>query len=291
MTELERKEQWSIDFLRTIEAHTPDLYLAYSGGKDSDVLLHIARKAKIPLTAYYTNTTIDPPHTIPHVKAQNIVTIINPPRSFYTLIEHRGLPSSFRRFCCTLIKERFVAENIITGIRRWESKRRAQKYKEPIICFEHKSGRKGQRFMPILDWTDENMKDYIAAEQIQCHPLYYDNTGRFCVERRLGCLGCPLPTNRSIEDFKRYPKLVKAWCRAAAVYRNSRKTLGTSITNYRDEYEYFYHNLFNYRIAQLFAQQREEPRNFARERLQQFFQIELPPPKSALEDLMPIRNF
>ena len=291
MTELERKEQWSIDFLRTIEAHTNDLHLAYSGGKDSDVLLHIARKARIPFTAYYMNTTIDPPGTITHVKQQQSVNIIYPPRSFYTLIEHRGLPSSFRRFCCTHIKERFVAENIITGIRRGESKRRAQKYKEPEICFVHKSGRHAHRFMPLIDWSDENMKEYIEAEQIHCHRLYYDEQGKFCVERRLGCLGCPLPTHRSIEDFQRFPKLVKAWCRAAAVYRNSRKTLGTSITNYRDEYEYFYHNLFNYRIAQLFAQQREEQRNFARERLQQFFQIELPPAKSALEDLMPIRNF
>lgn len=291
MTELEKKEQWSIDFLRTIEAQTANLYLAYSGGKDSDVLLHLATKAKISFTPYYMNTTIDPPGTITHVRSKQNVTIIYPPRSFYTLIEHRGLPSTFRRFCCTHIKERFIAENIITGIRRLESDRRAQKYQEPIICFTHKSGRKGQNYMPILYWSNENLAQYIKEEEIQCHPLYYDNQGQFHCERRLGCLGCPLPANRSINDFKKYPRMVRAWCRAAAKYRNTRKTLGTSITNYRDEYEYFYHNLFNHRIAQLVAQQQQEPRDFAKQRLQEIFNIELPPATASLSSLMPIQNF
>ena len=291
MTELEHKEQWSIDFLRTIEAQTSNLYLAYSGGKDSEVLLHLARKAKISFTPYYINTTIDPPHTIKHVKRDPSIVIIYPPRSFYTLIEHRSLPSTFRRFCCTHIKERYVADNIITGIRRLESDRRAQKYKEPIICFTHKSGKKGQNYMPILYWTNEDMIQYIHEEQIQCHPLYYDDQGKFHCERRLGCLGYPLPADRSINDFKRYPRMIHTWCRAAAVYRNTRKTLGTSITNYRDEYEYMYHNLFHHRIAQLQSAQQQEPRDFARQRLQTIFQIELPPPQSALEDLMHIHNF
>lgn len=288
MTELEHREQWSIDFMRKIASRTPNLYLAYSGGKDSDLLLHLAKKAKIPYTAYYTNTTIDPPGTLKHIKEHPEILIIRTKRSFFELVKHRGFPSSFRRFCCTLIKEQYVADNIMTGIRRLESARRAQVYKEPEICFVHKSGRKGRRFMPILYWSDDNLTEYVKVENIRCHPLYYDENRCFHCERRLGCLGCPLPADRSINDFKKYPQLVKAWCSAAVIYRNTRKSLGTSITNYRDEYEYFYHNLFNHRIEQLYAAQREEPRDFARQRLQSIFQIELPPPKSPLETLKPV---
>lgn len=285
MTELEQKEQWSIDFLRSIAKVTTDLHVAYSGGKDSDVLLHLVRKAKIPYTAYYTNTTIDPPYTIPHVKQQGNIRIIYPRYTFYELIQHRGLPSAFRRFCCQVIKEQFVAANIITGIRRWESDRRAQKYHEPEICFVHKSGKRGRNYMPILEWTNTNMIDYVREENLQLHPLYYNEHGQFCVERRLGCLGCPLPANRGIPHFQRYPKMVHAWCRAAAIYRITRKKHGSSIINYRDEYEYFYHNIFNHRIAQLQAQQQQEPRDFARQRLQEYFNVELPLPLAPLESM------
>lgn len=285
MTELEKKEQWAIDFLRSVAKRASDLHVAYSGGKDSDILLHIVRKAKIPYTAYYCNTTIDPPGTINHVKQQGNVQIIYPKRSFYTLIEHRGLPTAFQRFCCVYLKERFIAENVITGIRHWESDRRAQVYHEPEICFVHKNGQRGRRYMPIIDFTNGNVTDYIAAEEIKCHPLYYDENGRFCVERRLGCLGCPLPANHNLPTFHRYPRMVRAWCRAAAIYRNTRKTLGTSITNYRDEYEYFFHNMFNHRLAQLKNQQQQKPRDFARQSLQSIFNIELPQAISPLEKL------
>lgn len=291
MTELERKEQWSIDYIRTIEANVNDLHLAYSGGKDSEVLLHLARKAKVPFTAFYKNTTIDPPGTLSYIKHKHNIIIIRPKRDFYTLIRHRGLPSEIRRFCCLFLKEYYVADHVLTGIRREESKKRSQKYSEPEQCFIHKSGRKSHTYMPILYWSNEELAQYIKEENIECHPHYYDNQGHFHCERRLGCLGCPLPYDRSIDEFMRYPRMVRAWCTAAAYYRNTRTTLGTSITNYRDEYEYFYHNLYNRRLAQLIAQQRERPRDFARMHLQKQFGIELPEPQSSLEQLMPVHKF
>lgn len=291
MTELERKEQWSIDFLRTIEANTIDLHLAYSGGKDSDILLHLARKAKIQFKAVYVNTTIDPPGTLTHVKKQGNVTIIYPPATFYQLVERRGLPSTFQRFCCSRIKERFIAQYLITGVRQDESQARKEKNPEPEKCKVYRHGRKGIQYLPILFWTNEDVYKYINEENIQCHPNYYDVNDNFHVERRVGCLGCPLRYDRGRADFKLYPKLVQRWCNALAVYRNSRKKLGTTITNFRDEYENFYHNIHNHRLQQLFIQQKEEPRDYARLRLQQEFNIELTPPKSALEQLMPVQRF
>ena len=44
--------------------------VAYSGGKDSDVILELVRMSGINYRAIYKNTTIDPPGTIKHVEEQ-----------------------------------------------------------------------------------------------------------------------------------------------------------------------------------------------------------------------------
>lgn len=286
-TSLDRLEARAIDFLRSVAKNVhQSLYLAYSGGKDSDVLYHLAKKAGINFIPFYNNTTIDRPGTITHVKSKGDVTIIQPKRSFFQLIEHRGLPSTFQRVCCAKLKERYVAQYVLTGVRAAESTPRKLKYTEPTMCFTHKGGRTSERIMPILFWSDTDIVKYIREESIVCHPWYYDAAGQFIVKRRVGCLGCPMPENRGRNDFLQYPKLMRRWCQALAVYRNTRPILGTTITYYRDEYENMYHNLFNKRIGELVEQQRTLPRDFARMKLQSYFNIELPPPQSPLENLI-----
>ena len=66
MTEnLKNKINKAIRFLKSIKAE--NIELAYSGGKDSDVILALANMAGIKIKAVYKNTTIDPPGTIAHV--------------------------------------------------------------------------------------------------------------------------------------------------------------------------------------------------------------------------------
>ena len=70
--------------------------VAYSGGKDSDVILELARMSGIKFRAIYRNTTIDPPGTIAHVK-ENGVEIFRPKQTFFQLIEQNGFPNRFMR--------------------------------------------------------------------------------------------------------------------------------------------------------------------------------------------------
>ena len=65
------------------------------------------------------------------------------------------------------------------------------------------------RFHPLLWFTDEDVEFLINSHQIECHPLYYDHTGKFIVKRRLGCIGCPLLGDRGKLDYLKYPKLLK----------------------------------------------------------------------------------
>lgn len=86
---LERKVDFAIKLLQSIPTNDGPIELSYSGGKDSDVILELARMSGIPFEAIYKNTTIDPPGTIAHCKEQG-VTIVNPKISFLKLVEKKG---------------------------------------------------------------------------------------------------------------------------------------------------------------------------------------------------------
>lgn len=217
--------------------------LCYSGGKDSDVILHLARMADIPFEAIYKNTTIDPPGTIQHCK-ENGVTILNPKTSFLKLIEKHGMPTMRARFCCSELKEYKVYDVAIQGIRRSESVKRASRYKEPQVCRFYGSKKNHVSvWLPILDWTDEDVKEFIEEEGIKCHPLYYDDKGAFHVERRLGCIGCPLRSDRGKGEYIENPKMFKAVMKALLKWWDSHPC-ASSHKKFSSAYELAYHNLF-----------------------------------------------
>lgn len=68
MSDLGKKVNQAIKLLRLIDTSEQPTEVCYSGGKDSDVILHLAKMAGIKYRAIYKNTTIDPPGTIKHCK-------------------------------------------------------------------------------------------------------------------------------------------------------------------------------------------------------------------------------
>ena len=204
-----RKIDFAIRLLRNIPQDGP-IEISYSGGKDSDVILELARMAGIPHEAIYKQTTIDPPGTTAHAKAQG-ATIIRPKMSFLQLVEKYGMPTRWTRFCCSFLKEYKVHDRAVQGIRRSESTARAGRYKEPEVCRVYKNGGKARTYLPILEWKDEDVARFIEERGIKCAPAYYDGNGSFCVDRRLGCIGCPMATEwKRREQYKQYPRLLKA---------------------------------------------------------------------------------
>lgn len=237
-----KKIDTAIKLLKSVKCD--EIELCYSGGKDSDVILELSKLANIPYRAIYKNTTIDPPGTIQHCK-ENGVEIINPEKSFLKLIEERGFPTRRCRFCCSELKEYKILDFSIQGIRRSESVKRAKNYKEPIICRIYGSKKNHVNVvLPILDWTDRDVVDFIQMQKIQCHPIYYVN-GKFDVTKRLGCIGCPLKSNKGLSDFKSNPKMVKAWIKAGQIWWNKpREKEIRSKVKFDNVYELFAHNIF-----------------------------------------------
>lgn len=238
--ELQKKVNRAIKLLQSIKAD--EIELSYSGGKDSDVILELAKMAGIKYRAIYKNTTIDPPYTISHCKSKG-VEIVRPKKSFLKLIASKGFPTRRVRFCCSDLKEYKILDNAIQGIRRSESVKRAERYKEPVICRFY--GSKKSRVsvtLPILDWTDKDVEEFIRERKIQCHPLYYKE-GKFDVKERLGCMGCPLASDNGLSGFKKHPNLVKAWIRNGKKWYDSHPN-ASSRKKFKDVYELFVHNVF-----------------------------------------------
>ena len=174
--ELKKKVDRAIRLLQSIPTDKGQITLAYSGGKDSDVCLELCKMAGIPFRAVYHSTTIDPPGTIKHVYDNN-VSITRPNKTFFSLMRENGFPSRYKRWCCRLLKEFYDGDIIVQGIRASESKKRAKKYKEPEQCRVYDKKHKSRVYMPILYWTDEDIKEFVTERGIKCHPLYYRGGG------------------------------------------------------------------------------------------------------------------
>lgn len=208
----EQKIDHAIKLLQAIPQDGP-IELCYSCGKDSDVILELAKMSGIPFVPIYKQTSIDPPGTTTHAKEMG-VEIRRPKETFFKLVERKGSPSRFKRFCCEKLKEYKIYDRAIVGIRRSESTKRAAMYKEPEVCRVYNAKEKVRQYLPILEWTDEDVECFIAERKIKCAPVYYDEYGRFHVERRLGCIGCPLKSDNGLSDFKKYPKFFKQYVKS-----------------------------------------------------------------------------
>ena len=242
--ELQRKVERAIKLIQSAGADGTVVEVAYSGGKDSDVILELTKMAGINYRAIYRNTTIDPPGTIAHVKAAG-AEILRPKETFFHLIEQNGFPNRFMRFCCRFLKEYKVLERCIMGVRRSESTKRAENYQEPTECREYGSKSEYvEAYYPILEWSDKDVVDFIEAKDIKLHTLYYRQDGSIDPKRRLGCMCCPLAYyKKRIGQFKQHPRMVRAYIRAGIKFRETHPN-AASIKTHPTVYQQFVRDVF-----------------------------------------------
>jgi 3'-phosphoadenosine 5'-phosphosulfate sulfotransferase (PAPS reductase)/FAD synthetase len=68
------------------------VYVSYSGGKDSSVLLALVRKQFPEVRAVFVNTGLEYPEIVEHVRRTENVTILRPAVSFRKIIAEKGYP-------------------------------------------------------------------------------------------------------------------------------------------------------------------------------------------------------
>ena len=132
---LKRKIDHSIQLLQKAEKlamqySDKGFFLAFSGGKDSQALYHIARMADVKFEPHYSLTTLDPPELVHFIKSEYPDVIIDRPKlAFLQLcLKKRMLPTRKNRFCCAELKETQGAGRVtLTGVRREESIQRSKR--------------------------------------------------------------------------------------------------------------------------------------------------------------------
>jgi|GEM_PF-649999 len=201
-------EEKALRFIRAIRSATEEnLYAGNSGGKDSAVVDFLLKKSGINYYSYHTNTTLDPPGTIQHLKMNYPHTeILQPNETFYQLIRRKGLPTRLNRYCCEYLKEyASVARMVFEGVRSAESKNR--KGRDYVQCDSRKWQQGAQHVYLIYDWTDLDVWNYIKFRNIIISP-HYEEAKKVGLTR-LGCVGCPLVKLKTRKkEFILYPKIL-----------------------------------------------------------------------------------
>jgi phosphoadenosine phosphosulfate reductase len=250
--DLEHKSIERLKYAAEISAqyYNAPLIVTYSGGKDSEVLLKLARRAGIDFEVQHNHTTADAPETVRHVREtfkrlelEEIPCTINYPYykgkrvSMWTLIPQEGMPPTrLARYCCKVLKEGGGRGRCITtGVRWAESVKRKQNRgileqgRENTFFDDNEESRKefeacpikGKTTInPIIDWTDSDIWSFAHSEHLRMNPLYC------CGFSRVGCIGCPMASSNRITEFARYPKFADNYRRAFAHMLEARKVAG-----------------------------------------------------------------
>ncbi len=226
MPPLQELENRSIFIIREAYKHFRNLTVLWSFGKDSTVLLWLCRKAffgRVPFNVLHIDTTFKFPemysyrdqyskewnlHFIRHVNQEALDRGINyercDPLTVCEELKTNGLRQAI---------EQYKIDGLMLGIRKdEEGSRSKERYFSPRDK-EFQWDYKNQppelwdqfnylfpagahiRIHPLLDWTEQNVWEYIEQENIPVVPLYFSKEGKRY--RSLGCMPITKPFESS----------------------------------------------------------------------------------------------
>lgn len=191
-------------YIRDMAEHydTTEMYVSFSGGKDSTVVSSLVLRALAneQVLHVYGDTTLEFPETKEYVARFRrehpktpVLVSKNKDKNFEQLCELLGPPSRVMRWCCTIFKTGAIQRKITTlfrgkkriltffGIRRSESASRSKYDREsdsPKIAIQ-------KTVSPIIDWLDFDIWLYILTTGIDF------NTAYRLGYTRVGCWCCP----------------------------------------------------------------------------------------------------
>jgi len=205
ISHLDALESESIHLLREVAAEFERPVLLFSGGKDSVVMLHIAKKAFWPARLPFPVMHVDTGHNFPEViefrdssvaklDVNLVVASVQESIDAGRVVEDTGPRASRNRLQTTTLLdaiEQHGFDAVMGGARRDEEKARA---KERFFSFRDEFGqwdpknqrpeiwslyngrhRKGEhiRVFPLSNWTELDIWQYILEEDIELPSIYF----------------------------------------------------------------------------------------------------------------------
>ena len=195
-------------------------YVAYSGGKDSTVILDLVRRAGVPYDLHYNVTTVDPPELVDFVRTQPEVQLHHPKESMWALIIKNLMPPTrFVRYCCRALKEKGGANRVVlTGV-RWEESVKRSKRAMMETCYR---GPTKQFLHAIIDWKEKDVWEYIRGRNLPYCCIYTKYK-----YSRLGCILCPQQSAKGRQrDAHIWPQYKKAYLNTFDKMLEYRLTMG-----------------------------------------------------------------
>lgn len=252
LSHLRELESEAIFVLRETAAQFENPGLLFSGGKDSIVMAHLARKAfhpaKIPFPLVHVDTGHNFPETIAYrdqfvrdYEAHLVVGYVQDSIDKGTAVEETG-PTASRNSIQTVTLLETIEEHgfdaMLGGGRRDEEKARAKErffsHRDAFGQWEPKNqrpelwnifnGRKafGEHFrvFPLSNWTEMDVWQYIQAENIPLPNLYFSHPrrvfqrGKAWLDAETGFVS-PLPDETVEERVVRFRTIGDVTCTGA----------------------------------------------------------------------------
>lgn len=239
LSHLDQLEAEAIYIFREVAAQFEKPVILFSGGKDSIVMVHLARKAFWPAKIPFPLLHIDTGHNFPEAlefrdnlaKKYNVtldVGLVQDSIDRGTAKEEKGLnPSRNTLQSITLLEklEEGAYDAAFGGGRRDEEKARAKErffsHRDDFGQWDPKNQRpelwnlyngkkavgESFRIFPISNWTEMDVWQYIKKENIELPSIYFSHTRK--VVSRGGVLIAESPYNTLLENEKYEEKVIR----------------------------------------------------------------------------------
>ena len=173
----------AIEEAKQVFAQFREIYVMFSGGRDSLVALHLTHSICPEKTrALFINTGIATPGLIDYVRetAEGLgvpLVIIGPKYDYFELVQKKGFPTLTHRWCKLYLKleplKDFLKDKrkdellLVTGVRKSES---WMKSKAKKLYYNEKLG--AWSYAIVYDFTEEDIEEYIRRHNLKKNSLY-----------------------------------------------------------------------------------------------------------------------
>lgn len=199
------------------------LVINFSGGKDSCAMLaylcdkypDVEKRVVFADTGWEHQDAVEWCKKIVSMFGLKLHTCSNPNKTFLQMVEHRGMfPGMGTRQCTSDLKRgpiqtwtrRNVSDKVIIncmGMRAEESSSRAQMPRLKRNRAMTNSKRTVWDWLPIKDWSEQHVLQYLSQRQIPLHPVYKHL-------RRFSCRVCIFMTKRDLQAVAKHdPEAIK----------------------------------------------------------------------------------